>query len=225
MRFRCIKWSMAGLCEDQDMSALSFPSLDAAIAKAEGFGTPGAIPTLANNPGDLTAGPFATSHGATGSIPAAGGQQIATFPSVDAGTAAEDALIGGNYAGGSITDLAAGWLSGSSPQTQANWANTVAGSLGVPASTPVSATAIAPASKPSDAQFCSGAMWLNPYCLYAAAKNPSIILPGSGSSGGVGGFSFGRIAAALLGFIFIAGGIFMLKPTQTIISTARSVVP
>lgn len=27
-----------------------------AIAKAEGFGIPGAIPTLANNPGDLTAG-------------------------------------------------------------------------------------------------------------------------------------------------------------------------
>ncbi len=190
------------------MSALSFPSLDAAIAKAEGFGTPGAIPTLANNPGDLVAGPFATAHGATGSLPAAGGQQIATFPSVEAGTAATDALVAGNYAGGDINALAAGWLSGSSPQTQANWANTVAGSLGVPASTPVSATADPLKRITASQQGYTAPGIVSAIGNWLTGSKGTPATPSTSPSG----LSGGRIAAAILGFIFIAGGIFMLKP-------------
>lgn len=69
------------------------------IEKAEGFGTPGAIPTRANNPGDIEYGPFAKAHGATGSITAAGGKQIAVFPDAGTGLSALYALLEKNYVG------------------------------------------------------------------------------------------------------------------------------
>ena len=56
-----------------------------AIKMQEGFDKPGSIPNKANNPGDIEYGPFARAHGATGSITAAGGKQIAVFPSADVG--------------------------------------------------------------------------------------------------------------------------------------------
>jgi hypothetical protein len=73
--------------------------LAAGIEKAEGFGTPGAIPTRANNPGDIEYGPFAKAHGATGSITAAGGKQIAVFPDVRTGLSALYALLEKSYMG------------------------------------------------------------------------------------------------------------------------------
>lgn len=73
--------------------------LASGIEKAEGFGIPGAIPTRANNPGDIEYGPFAKAHGATGSITAAGGKQIAVFPNVGVGLSALYALLEKNYVG------------------------------------------------------------------------------------------------------------------------------
>lgn len=189
------------------MGGLAFPSLDAAIGKAEGFGPPGAIPTLANNPGDLIAGPFATAHGATGAITAAGGQQIATFPNVDQGTAAEDALVANNYTGGSINDLAAGWLSGSPASAQQNWANTVASQLGVPAT--ASVTSLAGGGSPSS----SG--------VAAPSSSPGVLQSAfnyltTGTTGGLSGlgFTWTRVAAFILGLIVLAGAIFLFKPAQ-----------
>lgn len=105
------------------MLGATYPSLVSAIGTAEGFGIPGAIPTLANNPGDIVYGSWAINHGATGYLTASGGQQIAVFPDLATGNAAANSLIDNNYAGGSITDLASKWLSGSSPTDISNWIN------------------------------------------------------------------------------------------------------
>jgi len=182
------------------MSSLSYPALDAAIGVAEGYGTPGAIPTLANNPGDLIAGPFATAHGATGSITAAGGQQIATFSDPNAGMSAEDALVANNYAGGDINALAQNWLSGSSPTQQANWASTVSSALGVPASTPVSQLAGTTAAGSTAGAGTPGACG-------GSITSPSTWAPAIACSLGL---TTGRAAAWIIGSILLIGGIFML---------------
>jgi hypothetical protein len=64
------------------------------IAKHEGFGRPGVIPTITNNPGDIIAGKFATAHGATGVKTSKDGKyNFAVFPDVETGFKAEAALI------------------------------------------------------------------------------------------------------------------------------------
>lgn len=101
-----------------------------AIAAAEGYGQPGAVPTIANNPGDLELGDIG------GSVTqAAQGQQITNFPSADAGWAALENQInlianGESTAGYtpamSIAQVGQIYSGGSS-----NWANNVANYLGV----------------------------------------------------------------------------------------------
>lgn len=186
--------------------ALNFPNLGAAIGVAEGFGPPGNIPTIANNPGDLVYGSFAISHGAIGAIPAANGQLIARFPDLSTGQAAQDSLISNNYAGGTINDLASGWLSGSSDAAKAAWASTVAGRLGVTPDTPVLSaeagkTPVTGAGPITGIPALDGA--IGAYNVYKAATGD----PG-------GGFTWGRIGAFLLGLIFIAAALYMFKPVQ-----------
>ena len=208
--------------------ALQYPALDAAIGTAEGYGKMGTIPTLAYNPGDLVAGPFATAHGATGSVLAAGGQQIAVFPDVATGMAAEDALIAGNYAGGTVGDIAAGWLAGSSPTDQANWTTNVTNALGLPSSTPVSQTA-APASASTGAT----PSWWDRLKTATVQSAIDVMAPGLGLSMAATttpgtpastGFSWGRIAAFLLGLIVIAAALYLFKPVQQAVGgTVRNV--
>ena len=102
----------------------------AAIAQAEGFGQPGAVPTIANNPGDLELGNIG--YGVT---KAAAGQQITNFPTLQAGQAALENQInlittGQSTAGYnpsmSIAQVGQLYSGGSS-----NWANNVATALGV----------------------------------------------------------------------------------------------
>jgi hypothetical protein len=73
--------------------------LAAGIEEAEGFNRAGSIPQKANNPGDIEYGKFAIAHGATGSITAKGGKQIAVFPDVATGLSALYALLEANYVG------------------------------------------------------------------------------------------------------------------------------
>jgi hypothetical protein len=98
-----------------------------AIAKAEGHGIPGAIPTEANNPGDLVLGD--KGYGTLGSA------GITVFPDIQSGMNAlykELALI---IAGQShvynldmtISDMAQHWTT----TQQDEWANNVANALGV----------------------------------------------------------------------------------------------
>lgn len=194
---------------------LIYPTLDAAIAKAEGYGTMGAIPTLAYNPGDIVAGPWATAHGATGSVLAKGGQAIAVFPDEVTGYAAEDVLIAEKYAGGSIADLGRGWLGRDAPRSDVDsWIKNLG--LGLPASTPVSQTA-APASASTGATPSSPS-------LYRRAMDA---IEGKGEfskyranplSDTLFGLSLGRIAAFALGLIVIAGALYLFKPVQNVVA-------
>ena len=96
--------------------SLSFPSVDQAIADFEGFTKVGSVSANANNPGDIVAGPFATAHGATGSITTPSGTPIAVFPTADQGWSAEDALVS-QYAakGATLQDLITAWAPPSAP--------------------------------------------------------------------------------------------------------------
>lgn len=78
-------------------SGIGIQALEGAIAKQEGFGKKGTIPTKANNPGAIEYGDFARKHGATGSIMAAEGKQIAMFPDAATGWAALYELLQNNY--------------------------------------------------------------------------------------------------------------------------------
>jgi hypothetical protein len=65
-------------------------SLLQAIAKQEGFYQPGRLAFRNHNPGNIISGPFATSHGATGS-----GAGYAVFPDEETGWAALRTLLSG----------------------------------------------------------------------------------------------------------------------------------
>jgi hypothetical protein len=91
------------------VNAANVPDVAQAIARQEGFYTPGTIPRRANNPGDIEYGHFAIRHGATGSMTAAGGKQIAIFPSEQAGWEAMYALLQGNYLGMNLSDALNKW--------------------------------------------------------------------------------------------------------------------
>lgn len=104
-----------------------------AIAFAEGFGTPGAIPTLANNPGDLVIPKWAG---------AKLGEGISVFSSVAEGWnrlyAELNLIVAGNSSVYSLSDtistMGAKWTT-----TQSDaWAQNVASYLGVSTDTPLS---------------------------------------------------------------------------------------
>lgn len=192
-------------------------SLANAIATAEGYGVPGAIPTLANNPGDLVLGN--QGYGVMGN-------GITVFPTVQSGYDALNNQIGLIQSGQSavysqnesIAQIGNTW-SGGNPA----WANNVASSLGVSPSTPVSQIA-SPNSTPSLWSSISGAL---------GSLTGSTQL-GPGPIGSVNGqplqaaatpssFSASRIAAGLIGLICIAGGVFALKSTQSLIVNTTGV--
>ncbi len=211
-------------------STLQFPGIDQFIAQFEGFGTPQAATlNLANNPGALAPGAFATAHGSTGTLYTAGGQPIAAFPNLDSGMSAEDSLIA-QYANQGLTlqDLVGKWspptAPGNSLQSTQNYTNFLSQNLGVPASTPITqaessfdlANGISPISTPNNNPGGTGVPntggilgnlfpWLN----QPTTTGPSV-------------FSWGRIAAFLLGLIFIGVGLALFRPVQNIVtSTAR----
>lgn len=102
-----------------------------AIARAEGFGIPGAIPTRANNPGDLARG------GET-----LGAEKITVYPTLDAGWQALyhqlDLIARGKSAhytpDFTIADMSAVWTA----TEQSAWAQNVARALGTTVNTPIS---------------------------------------------------------------------------------------
>jgi hypothetical protein len=103
-----------------------------AIAAAEGFGTPGSLPTQCNNPGDLTAGDW----GDTGQYrTSASGAQIIVYPAPETGWAAlceklQNIANGGSSAysaGMTIAQMAAVYVGTSNYMT---WASNVAAYLG-----------------------------------------------------------------------------------------------
>jgi hypothetical protein len=78
-------------------------TISAAIARVEGWGIAGDIPTRDNNPGDIIAGKFTEREGATGTD--AKNQRFATFATPDDGfKALRDLLNGAPYIGATIHD-------------------------------------------------------------------------------------------------------------------------
>jgi hypothetical protein len=102
-----------------------------AVAYAEGYGIPGAIPTVANNPGDLVLPGWSPTMGSAG---------IAVFDSADYGWNRLYRQLGLIVAGNSqvyalddtIASMGLKWAGGDS-----NWSKNVAAHLNVPASTPL----------------------------------------------------------------------------------------
>jgi hypothetical protein len=73
-----------------------------AIAREEGWGVAGDIPTRDNNPGDIEVGGFATREGATGRDPR--NSRFATFATPEAGMQALRDLLTDHYLGMTIHD-------------------------------------------------------------------------------------------------------------------------
>lgn len=98
-----------------------------AVARAEGFGIPGAIPTLANNPGDLALGDLG--YGTLGN-------NISIFPSTQAGETALqnqiNAMANGTSKYYSPNETLA--QAGSTYSGGSSWATNVAKFLGIPTS-------------------------------------------------------------------------------------------
>lgn len=202
--------------------ALNYPVLDSLISQFEGFGKEGVPATVNNNPGNIIAGSFATAHGATGV-----NNGFAVFPDPITGAQATDALIGHyDSMGLSVSDLINKWAPGSAPgNTPAgtqSYIDFVSGKLGVPADTPIN---VAEKKTPENGGSTTG-----------GSSSPSItqrifqgaldtVAPGMGTllgsttSGGTPALSFGRIGAFILGFVFIAGGLYLFKPVQNIVNT------
>jgi hypothetical protein len=74
-----------------------------AIAREEGYGIPGAIPTRDNNPGDIIYGSFAKAHGAIQD------GRFAKWPTSQDGFAAMRALLLQHYAGMPLGDALNKW--------------------------------------------------------------------------------------------------------------------
>lgn len=99
-----------------------------AIATAEGFGQPGAIPTQANNPGDLTKNLGFSDTGET-----LGGAKIVVFSSEDDGWGALErqlTLIQNGTSIHKLTDSILAFANSYTATEQEAWANNVAASLG-----------------------------------------------------------------------------------------------
>lgn len=107
---------------------IQYPVIDSAIASAEGYGIPKAIPTLTNNPGDLENGDIG--YGMMGN-------GITNYPSIEAGMRALDAQISAiangtskNYSPNESINSIGQKYAGQGTQGS-NWANNVANALGI----------------------------------------------------------------------------------------------
>jgi len=112
--------------EDYSAGSTSYPdglkNFARAVAYAEGFGTPGAIPTVANNPGDLKVGGNTTNGG------------ITIFDSVEAGWNRLYRQLALIISGGSsyyTLDMSIADMGNTYANGDSNWARNVAGYLGV----------------------------------------------------------------------------------------------
>lgn len=103
-----------------------------AVAKAEGYGVPGAIPTRANNPGDLTKNLGFSDTGDT-----LGSAGVVVFSSIDDGWGALDrqfTLIQNGESIHKLTDTILAFAHSYTATEQEIWANNVATELGTDSS-------------------------------------------------------------------------------------------
>jgi hypothetical protein len=189
------------------LPGLQFPGVDQQIAQFEGWGQAGVPATVNNNPGNLAAGPFAYAHGATGQ-----NGNFATFPDVQTGVQAEDALVE-SYAqkGDTLSQMINAWAPatapGNSQQSTQNYVNYVSGNLNVDPNTPV-ASITGPSVQSSGAGGGSTAGGVGSAIL--SGINQGLF---GGALGG-GTSSFDRIGAFVLGLIVIGAALFMFRSVR-----------
>lgn len=172
-------------------------SIANAIANAEGYGQPNAIPTLANNPGDLVLGDMG--YGTMGN-------GITVFPSSQSGYDALNNQISLIQSGKSsvyspnesIAQIGNTW-SGGDP----NWATNVSSSLGVSPNSSLPANA---------SQSGTPGLWSKITGALGNAAGNAALKAATPSS-----FNISRVVAIIVGLILIAAGTFGLKGTQSII--------
>jgi hypothetical protein len=185
------------------MSTASNP-LAQAIAWAEGFGKPGAVPTTANNPGDLKVGDVGSGTTASG---------ITVFPDAQSGWDALNSQVA-KMLNGSSNFYTPDNTIAQAGQTYAagdpNWAKHVASYLGVDPNTTLGNAAGNGSSSSTSSTDASN----NPLGANApfSATNPL-----NSSTGLLGSLSPARWAGGIIGIIAIAVGLLMFKQTQSII--------
>lgn len=202
------------------MSALQFPTLDAAIASFEGFGTPGTLATVNNNPGNLIYNGYTQNLGATGS-----NQGFAVFPDSVTGANAEDNLVG-YYAGqgDTIQQLINSWAPPTAPGNSAasttNYVNSVSQAVGGNPSTPVSSLVGQGATTGNtNGGYTSAFPALSNFLdMLGVPGGPTATGATGTTANGIVGFSWSRVAAFVLGLIFIAAGLYLFKPVQQVIN-------
>lgn len=185
-------------------------SLRDVIAQLEGFGQPGAIPTVANNPGNLELGNIGY-----GTITAGGGNQITVFPSETSGWAALDNQLNKIGAGKSSVytpDMSLSQFGTTYSGGNPNYGSNLASMLGVSPSTPVgdviNGTQQSKSSTLRD--------------LYNQYLNPNPVGTPEPAGGGSGSYS-ARLIVLIIGLLLIAAGLFSFHQTQIVVQGATKV--
>lgn len=207
---------------------LNYPTIDSSIAQFEGFNNPSSLAARNLNPGNLAYGSFAAEYGAT-----LGPSGFATFPTLQSGIAAQDALVTA-YAnqGYSLTDLINQWspptAPGNSAEINQKYIDFVSGKTGLNPLSPIQNQA-----SPSSLSGLLGAgntlasqlgFGMNPLdnttpSWWSDVFTSSNLNPLKGVQDLLNTFSWSRVATFFLGLIFIAAGLYMFKPVREVVNT------
>jgi len=179
------------------MPTLLFSELDKAIAKYEGYYTPGTLAQRQFNPGNIINSKFAESYGGV-----TGERGFAKFPNEAAGFAAQDALLGRYIKQGVDTPLEIinKWTpptaEGNSPQGTMDYAAFIAKNLGI---------GILDSVVPGMGTVASGGKQAAEAVATEIMESTTV-----------------RLAIVGLGLVFVAGGVFMFKSVRTEVINAGS---
>lgn len=187
-------------------------TLAQAIAQLEGYGAGNNLPTIANNPGDLS--PADT--GDTGSVfTDANGNQVTAFSDVSDGWAALESklskILSGNDPMYDPNDTVAQF--GNTYAGNSTYGNELASLLGVSPSTPLSSVA--------GGANLSAPIYENP-ATGGVANSQGQTVPANAAPGDFTLFGWNppRVIMLILGIILFAAGLFAFKQTQTAITGA-----
>jgi hypothetical protein len=200
-------------------------SLYAGISQAEGYGLDNALPTQANNPGDLELGDIG--YGTVGN-------NITVYPDYTTGQNALVGFLNNIFSGNnpndspsmSIQQFADTYVNGpqgGTTQGSQNWAQTVAQSLNAGVDTPIG-EAVGSAQNPDAAdQYSLGVSGYGGF----GAPSPTTGVPSvgqfSGSPGQASGRTLSDYVSIGMGLLLLGAGLFMFRQTQVLIQGAGSV--
>lgn len=219
---------MASLPSLPSLYGFTDNDVEQAIATAEGYGTAGAIPTVANNPGDLELGDigYGTINGVT-VFPDASSGENALNNQIESILSGTDSLYPQDE---SLTQ--AGMTYANDP----NWGTNVASSLGVSTDTTLGAIASnGPDEQPQGAITSTNPLIPNESTTSSSPTNWSAIASGIEAGLGIpqgtlGGTSLStnlidtivssRVIYVFIGIILVAAGLFSFRATQTVIQRA-----